>query len=291
MSIFYPTTYEVQKLNTTDIESVDPSLNGTCSGSTQKEFYLSHQEINTIFFNPYKIDYLNNYYLNNRLHYRILSHPVKTNTCYEKAEIIGNWNPLNVIKALYFQTTDGYLYAVIIPETGCFFNKEILTDILGLNSSMELAKAKCLPTYMTYGTCSPFIEKNDYFENGGSVKKILFDSETLSIKKEESNLDDFSFGNDHRFSLQMNYYECFKILQHQFGSCVTQAELLKLSFKESFVRVKGKLNISYNFSSLNYRTAAFINSIHGFGDVTISNDYSSELELPNILYSIKERTM
>ncbi len=285
MSIFYPAVNIEPTICSKNLYTHDPSLNHTCTPSTEHEFFMSPSDISYCLFKQYDIDYLNTYFHKNHIHYRILSHPQKTNTCYEKAIIIGQWNPLNVIKTLYFQDSNGFLYAVVIPETGCFFKNENLINALELVPSCELAKAKNLPQFMTYGTCSPFVTKNDCYENGGRVKKIIFDSETLNYKKKESTLDDFSFGTDHRFSLQMNYYECYKLLQYQFGTSVMQAGLLTLSFKESFIRTKGKLNINYDFSSINYRTALFINSIHGFGDVTIKNDFSSELNLPNILKS------
>ena len=60
-------------------------------------------------------------------------------------------------------------------------------------------------------------------------------------------------------------------------------EILNLSFKEKFIRDKGKIKIAYEFKTLNYRTAQFINGIHGYGDVSIVNDYIDELDLPEVL--------
>jgi len=49
------------------------------------------------------------------------------------------------------------------------------------------------------------------------------------------------------------------------------------------VRTKGRLKITYEFNSLNYRIARFINGIHGSGDVSIVNDHVDELDLPDVL--------
>ena len=136
---------------------------------------------------------------------------------------------------------------------------------------------------MSYGTCSPFVVDQDLSDNGGKVEKILFDRETLSIKKDDKTMDDFSFGLNHRMSIQMNYFDCFKLLKERYPGTIVEEEVLNLSFKEKLVRKNGKIKIAYEFSALNYRTARFINSIHGYGDVSILNDYVDELYLPEVL--------
>jgi hypothetical protein len=68
---------------------------------------------------------------------------------------------------------------------------------------------------------------------------------------------------------------------------VERREILNLSFKEKMIRNNGKVHITYEFNSLNYRTARFVNSIHGFGDVSILNDHIDELDLPSILTCAK----
>jgi hypothetical protein len=120
--------------------------------------------------------------------------------------ILGDWNLLNAIKALYFTTDDDQLlYSFVVPETGCFLDRSHLKDILGFGASVEMHKSNELPQNMSFGTCSPFVNGADFIRNGGKVKKIIFDSETLVNKKRDNTLDDFSLGLDHRFSIQMNY--------------------------------------------------------------------------------------
>lgn len=284
MSIYYP---DIEKTSAAgggmNIEKNDPSLNGQMAESLGHEFALSIEDLSRLFLSPYGIDYIGRHFAPQQ-GFRVVTHAYKTNTCFEKAELLGSWDPLHVIKALYFEcSTNDCLYAAVIPETGCFVNRVKLKNLLNLTSGAHLKKAASLPKYMNFGTCSPFICGDDLKENGGKVEKILFDSETLNSKKTDKTLDDFSFGLDHRMSIQMNYYECFRMMKKLYPEVVVEEKLLDLSFKEKLRRINGKINISYEFNSLNYRTAKFINSIHGYGDVSIYNDYVDELELPHVL--------
>ena len=285
MSI-YTISQEESDLSTELFEQSDPSLNGNNYDSLQVRFDLSRENINTLFFDAYNISYISKYAQDRDIKLRVVTHPVKTNTCYEKARLFGKWNPLNIIKALYFECpVEGHLYAVVVPETGCFMDRSHLSQLLSLPNGVALAKAKRLPRNMSYGTCSPFITKDDLLENGGKVAKIIFDSESLVSKKHDNGLDDFSFGLDHRFSLHLNYYHCYKMLKGEFKNSVIAEDVLSLSFCEKFIRKNGQIKVNYDFKTLNYRTAKFINSIHGYGDVVVENDHLDELDLPEILTS------
>ena len=287
MSVYY-----VAKCNTEacadefDLERDDPSLSDQKTPVLHHTFPLSAPTFNRLFLVENQLDYITDYCQKHQQSLQVLTHPKATNTCYEKSEAIGDWNPLNVIKSIYLQSsTDQLLYGIVVPETGCFLNKNHIKTVLGLPADATLEKAKTLPANMSFGTCSPFIRRDDLVEYGGRVKQILFDTETLVLKRYENTLDDFSFGLDHRLSLLLNYYHSFKMLQQIFGGVVVDRELLNLSFSERFTRKNGRITINYEFQSLNYRTAQFINSIHGFGDVSILNDYADELDLPDVLTS------
>jgi hypothetical protein len=272
-----------------DIEKKDPSLNGQMANSVLNEFGLKIDDINRLFFSRYALDYISQYLSQSHHGFRVVTHPYETNTCFEKAELLGSWDPLNVIKALYFEySADNLLYAVVVPETGCFINKARLKEVLNLPGDGFLKKTNVLPKNMSWGTCSPFITQEDLRINGGRIEKIIFDSETLRVKKDDKTLDDFSFGLDHRMSVQMNYYYCFAMLKKMYPGFIAEREILNLSFNEKLIRNNGKINITYEFNSLNYRTARFINGIHGYGDVTIINDYIDELNLPHILNATRK---
>jgi hypothetical protein len=275
-----------------DIERSDPSLNGEMADSLLHEFRMNTREFNRVFLSRYEIDYIGKYFASKKLELRVLTHPRKTNTCFEKAELLGSWDPLNVIKALFFEySLDDSLYAVVVPETGCFIDRTKLKEILGLPGHGFLKKASRLPGNMSFGTCSPFITADDLKIGGGRVEKILFDSETLAVKSSDMTLDDFSFGLDHRMSIQMNYTDCFHMLRERYPDNIEEEQILTLSFKGKLQRANGKINISYEFNSLNCRTAKFINGMHGYGDVCIFNDYIDELDLPSVLIGTKNGSL
>jgi hypothetical protein len=262
----------------------DPSLNGQKMFALRRRFAAGKHDIDRLFLASYGLEYITEYF-STRRGLRVLTYPLKTSTSYEKAQCLGSWSPLNVIKALYLQSLSGDLYAIVVPETGCFLNKDAIREQLGLDTDDQLVKARSLPRNMAHGTCSPFLTAHDFIDNGGPVRAIVFDTQTLRCKREEGQLDDFSFGLDHRCSIQMSYAACFDMLAARYGDAVLDRELLGLSFKENLVRKNGKIRIQYEFDSLNYRTARFIEQIHGFGDVSIVNDYSDESYLPEVLTS------
>ena len=292
MSIYYLTDGEPNlELHEFDLNRDDPSLNSKMAPALQHQYAIDSSIFNELFLSKYGLNYISHYSLKNEKPVRILSFPKATHTCYEKADILKNWNPLNVIKAFYLESSiDGFLYAVIIPETGCFLDREVLKKQLNLDENIRLVRATSLPSQMNFGTCSPFVRQKDLVQNGGKIKHIIFDKETLIMKRHENSLDDFSFGLDHRLSMQMNYYHCYKMLHHLYTDVVIDREILHLSFKERLVRKKGRIKIDYEFKTLNYRTAQFINNIHGYGDVSIINDHVDELFIPDVLTSQDQST-
>lgn len=290
MSVYYiDNDIDPKAENELNIEANDPSLNGKKENSMECKNKLNLNDFNKLFFSNYNIEYISEYFFSTRNDLRVVTHPYKTNTCFEKAKVLGSCDPLNIIKVFYFECPQNdSLYAVVIPETGCFIDKAKLQVVLDIPESSYIKKANELPNNMSYGTCSPFILDEDIKGSGGRVERIIFDTETLVSKKNDSVLDDFSFGQDHRMSVQMGYYHCFKMLKKRYPGVIADEEILNLSFKEKFIRDKGKIRIAYEFKTLNYRTAQFINSIHGYGDVSIVNDYIDELDLPEILTTPKQ---
>jgi hypothetical protein len=280
MSLYYiDNDAESSKERELDIEKMDPSLSGEKAGSLLHELRLSARDFNKMFFLRYRIDYISYYFATRNIPFRVVTHPYETDTCFQKAELLGSWSPLKVVKALYFEySADESLYAVVVPETGCFINRARIRDLLGLSEDGYLKKATSLPRHMSFGTCSPFIANEDLEKNGGRIRKILFDTATLGRKKTDDALDDFSFGLDHRMSVQMNYYRCFEMLIEVYPDIYEDKEILNLSFKEKLVRNSGRVNITFEFSSLDYPTAEFISGIHGYGEVSVLNDYVDELD-------------
>lgn len=285
MSLFYIDDLAPEISSDFEIEKDDPSLNSSRQGALKNAFYVDKEQFKQIFFNSYGIGYLADYFSNNRKEFRVVSYPEITHTCYEKVQILGGtWNPLNIVKALYLRkSTDGSLVTVVVPETGCFIDRALVAKRFGLGRGEYFEKARELPDNMTFGTCSPFVVESDLAGSGGGVSKIVFDTETLIMKKHDNTMDDFSFGTDHRFSVQMNYYQCYRMLKRMYPHHVIDEEIMTLSFKQKLIRKNGRIKVNYDFNTINYRTANFINSIHGNGDITIVNDHVDELDLPDIL--------
>lgn len=284
MSIYCIDENNNKMMDSFDADKDDPSLNGQRSSPLRTVYRTNKDLFNHLFFSDYNLKYITDYFHANNKEIRVVSYPYDTTTCYEKGIILDGWNPLNIIKALYLEySIDQSLFAIVIPETGCFIDKKQIREKLNIPDDGYLFTTKDLPKNMSYGTCSPLIVSEDLIQNGGRVKRIIFDQETLIMKKHDTTLDDFSFGLNHRLSVQMNYYHCYKMLKQKYGNIVADEEILTLSFKEKFVRKNGKIKINYEFNTINYRTANFINSIHGYGDVSIVNDHVDELDLPEVL--------
>jgi hypothetical protein len=265
------------------VEAVDPSLDGNSAGSLDRVFRLAPTDFDARFFQPYGLEYLGTHFRSHGFELRVVSHPRATTTCFEKAELLG-WDPLNVIKALYFEDQVTHrLFAVVVPETGCFVDMARIGRIAGITEPGRLRKSSTFPRNMERGTCSPFLTEADLVAAGGLVERIWFDTGSLLGKRNGGLLDDFSFGLDHRFSVQLGYAHAYDLLRARYPGVITDAEILSLSFKQVMARVKGKIKLRYEFESLNYRTAAFFSSMHGARDVTISNDYVDELDLPDPL--------
>ncbi|MBV7326673.1 hypothetical protein KFU94_00140 [Chloroflexi bacterium TSY] len=249
MSIYHLTDQESEVTwEQFDMDQDDPSLNPNMASALQYQYRVDQKTLNQLFLKKYNLNYISHYFLKNKNPVRIVSFPKATNTCYEKAEVLQDWDPLNVIKAFYLESSDdGSLYAIIVSETGCFLDRDFVRQQLNLPGDVRLVRATQLPAQMSFGSCSPFIRQEDLVENGGKVRSIVFDKETLVLKRHENSLDDFSFGLEHRLSIQMNYYHCYKMLQHFFANVVTDREILRLSFKERLVRKKGRIKIDYEF--------------------------------------------
>lgn len=263
----------------------DPSLNNEMAPPLEHDINIDEIKLNQLFLSRYNLDYIGHYFSNTKETLKVISYPKPTNTCFEKADILPDWSPLNVIKSLFFESSvDGMIYGVIIPETGCKLNVDHIKAEIGLSDDARLIKSNYLPENMTYGTCSPFIKLNDTVNNGGIIKNIIFDKETLQLKKEEGSLDDFSFGTDHRLSIQMNYYQCYKMLKYFFPNVVISKCVLCLSIEEKMIRKKGHIKVNYLFKSVNYSTAKSINNIYGYGvDVSSTIMNNSDILMANCI--------
>ena len=180
----------------------------------ETSFQLAYRDMETLFFQPCELQYLFQYLVQTPVEFRIVTLPQSSNTCLEKAKLLGDWNPLAVIKAIYLQIGDtSDVIAVIVPETGYPLDKQKLKVELDFPDSIDLKKSQWLPEFMEYGTCSPFVRPEDLARSGGRLRHIIFDDMSLRAKAKDNPYDDFSVGLNHCVSLQMNYFDCFSLMQ------------------------------------------------------------------------------
>ena len=132
---------------------------------------------------------------------------------------------------------------------------------------------------MEYGTCSPFVRPLDLTYCGGRLRHIIFDDMSLRAKAKDNPFDDFSIGLNHCVSLQMNYFDCFRVMQDLLGTdVVISLPVMDLVFKEKLVRKNGRLRIDYDFKSLDFNTANFLNNHHGNQELSLIKTHVNQVE-------------
>jgi hypothetical protein len=280
MTIYRLSAKPTIDLATFRMSEEDTSLGSTRASSLAHVVDVSPAQLTTLFFEAYGLSYVVEYFVSRHLPLRVVTHPRETNTCFEKAELLGHdWSPLNVIRAVYLQDTQtAALYAAIVPETGCFLDRNRVRQVLGGESELgALEVSPVLPRNMILGTCSPFVEEEDVRSASNPVTAIVFDSETLFEKKHDDTLDDFSLGKDRRMSVQMNYYHCFKMLKHVYGSVVRSEEIMGVKCTERLVRARGRLRLTYDVDTASYRIAKRFDEISRSVSLSISNDHIDEV--------------
>lgn len=241
---------------------------------------LACQDMEKLFFEPYQLQFVFQHLVQMMIPFRIVTLPKPSNTCLEKASLLGNWNPLSVIKAIYLQVADtDDVIAVIVPETGYSLNKEKVRSELSLSESVVIKKSQWLPDYMEYGTCSPFVRPLDLYRGDGKLRYIIFDDTSLKAKAREDTFDDFSIGLNHCVSIQLNYFDCFNAIRDLLGSdVVVSLPVMDLVFKEKLIRKKGRLRIDYDFQSLDFNTANFLNNSHGNQELNVIKTHVNQMD-------------
>jgi hypothetical protein len=149
---------------------------------------------------------------------KAIKHEVATDTCFEKADLLG-WDFERIVKAVFFHKKD-ISYGLIFPELGerdfpSHITKEIISEVFNITKTQaKKFKNSYCPNGMEYGTCTPFILE-DSFEKG--LERIfIYDYPELNNK-----LVDISIGGEgeeaHKISLHLKYEDIYKILKYQFG--------------------------------------------------------------------------
>ena len=202
------------------VECVEPDEEGY-----KEENGIDFESFKNIFFKDYNLTYILELALEFGIHFHIATHTIRTNTCKEKAKITRL--PLErVIKGFYvWDNKTEKVYGLVVPGDRTYVKSKV-AEAVGINndeSETRIEKSEWLPEYIEYGTVHPFINTESFSPNG-KLELILFDRNFLRKRNEEGGLDDFSFTthpstgyDNHRLSIQINYYDAFKILTSKFS--------------------------------------------------------------------------
>jgi len=164
---------------------------------------------------------------------KAVKHDVATDTCYEKANLLG-WESERVVKSVFLYKGAKF-YAFVIPELDRTLDNNLIKRIFSSNKKIKkqmigLRNSRC-PFGMEKGTCTPFVP-DYYFDEGdyytGFLEKIFIHD----IPKLEKEIVDISIGgegeNYHKISLHLPYGNIYKILNYKFGE-----RIQKINFFEN----------------------------------------------------------
>ncbi|MBD3164774.1 hypothetical protein GF323_06250 [Candidatus Woesearchaeota archaeon] len=159
-----------------------------------------------------------------------VEHDKATNTCHEKAAILG-WDAEQVVKAVFFYRGEE-MYGFVFPELGSKDKplylpaKEIIPRVLGIskNQAKKFNNSYC-PEGMEYGTCTPFVLQQSFSaEERRLIRMLVHDRTSLDNK-----IVDISIGGAgdtaHRTSVHLPYRGIYDILHHTFGDKIRKVEL------------------------------------------------------------------
>lgn len=142
-----------------------------------------------------------------------------TNTCFEKAELLG-WPATRVVKTVFF-AYEFKVYGFVFPELGTkecplyLDTKELFPTLLEISKKQAKSfKNSYCPEGMEHGTCTPFVLETSF--DKGLEKLFIHD-----LKDLESTIVDISIGGVgpeyHKKSMHLTYDSIYQILSTQFG--------------------------------------------------------------------------
>jgi len=154
---------------------------------------------------------------------KAVKHNLATDTCFEKAGILG-WPAERIVKAIFFNKGES-IYGFVFPELGerdspQYIEKEVLAKTLSITSTQakKFRNSYC-PEGMEYGTCTPFVLEELFVNN-------LRDIHICNVPHLENSLVDISIGGfgeeAHRTSLHLNYKDIYSILYNKFGNRINK---------------------------------------------------------------------
>ena len=148
-------------------------------------------------------------------------HNEVTNTCYEKAKLLG-WDPERVIKTVYFFNGEEAI-GVITPELGRKIDqKNLFSEVLNISRRQagRYLINGYVPPGMNPGTCTPFPLESTV---GSEIGRLIF-MDHPPIEKQLSNVSIGGEGEEaHKVSMHIRYGGIFEILKEHFGDNVHRA--------------------------------------------------------------------
>lgn len=164
---------------------------------------------------------------------RAVRHPNATDTCYEKAELIG-WPAERIVKAMFFRR-DRELYGFVFPELGTRESPQkidprvVIPKVTGEEIAGAVYRNGHIPYGMEKGTCTPFLLEGTFsgIEEmfGIDFKKVF----VHDIPRLNDALVDISIGGEgdlaHKVSLHLPYSGIYSILRDRFPEWVERTVL------------------------------------------------------------------
>jgi len=164
---------------------------------------------------------------------KVVKHNIATNTCFEKADLLG-WESNRVVKAIFFGG-EGNLYGLVCPELGTrekplYFKKIHLGKILGrTKKQMKNFYNSFCPDGMEHGTCTPFVSENLFEDDGFTLPlEKIFIHDIPKLNNELVDISIGGYGKDaHKVSLHIPYEDIYNVLDYKFGDRIKKVDFFK----------------------------------------------------------------
>ena len=147
---------------------------------------------------------------------KLVSHQRATNTCYQKAELLG-WQPNRIVKAIY-AAVDEDICSFVFPELGKKLTEDDVKRFYAQAGAeteeyyLQISKWY-IPQSMEMGTCTPFIPESDI--------KIIDYIFIQDLPELDEQIVDVSIGGKgkqaHKTSMHLPYSGIYQILKAQYG--------------------------------------------------------------------------
>lgn len=161
---------------------------------------------------------------------KAVKHEIATNTCFEKADLLG-WEPKRIVKAIFFHRSEE-VYGFIFPELGKEYPlkidiKEVLPKVINISrkQAKSFANSYC-PSGMEYGTCTPFVFEDEFNKANGLEKIFIHDVPEINQKLVDISLG--GYGEEaHKVSLHLKYGDIYNILTNKFLNKIKRINLFE----------------------------------------------------------------